>query len=339
VDLWNIPIARITEQYLQYLGIMSELNINVAGEFIVMAATLIEIKSRMMTPDPAPMPEEEPDDPRMELIRQLMEYKRFKEAALALNERAEQRAERFARPGEQPAGGEVRVGGPAGVTLWTLLEAFSKILQQTGAIKDHRLVLDAVPQERIQRELEETVRVAGRTTFAAVFTGQFSRVRLIGTFIAVLELVKQQALRVEQETSFGEIWLTYVPPEERAPAIAEPELPSAEAAAAPLPAESSGNADEETPEEEAGDAGDDEWPEETSDIVLPEVPEIDGPLPARPDASDQHEEHEEDEGHEDEKHEERAEHETHEGREIHEAGEGQAKLEEHEERAKHEEKQ
>ena len=288
VDLWNLPIASITEQYLKYMELMTELNINIAGEFIVMAAQLIEIKSRLMTPEPEPMPEEEPDDPRMELVRQLMEYKRFKEAALALNDRAELRSERFARPGERPDGTVGPVSGaPAGVSLWTLLEAFSKILQQTGG--DHKLVFDPMPQEKIQAELEETVRAAGRLTFAGVFQGQVTRLRLIGTFIALLELVKQQALRVEQEAAFGEIWLTYVPPEERV------QVP------APLPVEPAPEAAAPEPLAEPEEPADDEWPEGDSGLVLPDVPSVDeSPAPAAPPASNEPDEAEVDEEDEDE---------------------------------------
>ncbi|MGD1000229.1 MAG: segregation/condensation protein A [Candidatus Brocadiia bacterium] len=283
VDLWNLPIARITEQYLRYMELMTELNINVAGEFIVMAAQLIEIKSRMMTPEPEPMPEEEPDDPRMELVRQLLEYKRFKEAALALNDRAELQSERFARPGERPDGTVGPVSGaPAGVSLWTLFEAFSKILQQTGG--GHELVFDPMPQERIQRELEETMRTAGRLTFVGVFQGQMTRLRLIGTFIALLELVKQQVLHVEQAEAFGEIWLTYVPPEERVQAA--PPLPPEPAPESPPPA----------PAAEPDEPADDEWPDEDSSIVLPDVPSVDEPLPAPPpDDADEQDEEDEDE--------------------------------------------
>jgi segregation and condensation protein A len=290
VDIWNIPIARITEQYLRYMELLSELNINVAGDFIVMAAKLIEIKSRMMTPEPEPMPEEEADDPRMELVRQLMEYKRFKEAALALNDRAELQSERFARPGERPDGTVGPVSGaPAGVSLWTLLEAFSKILQQTGG--GHKLVFDSMPQEKIQQELEETVRAAGRLTFAAVFQGQVTRLRLIGTFIALLELVKQQAIRVEQPEAFGEIWLTYVPPEERVQAAPLPTELMPEFPAPQAPAET---------EEPA----DDEWPQEDSGIVLPDVPSVDelpapAPAPASDDPEEQDEEDEDDDEDED----------------------------------------
>ena len=215
MDLWNIPIARITEQYLQYLEIMSELNINVAGEFIVMAATLIEIKSRMMTPEPEPMPEEEPDDPRMELVRQLMEYKRFKEAALALNDRAELRAERFARPGERPdGGGEARIGGAGGREP---LDAPGGVLEESSSRPAAATGSSSTPCPRSGSSASWKRRCARRAgmTFAGVFQGQASRMRLIGMFIALLELVRQQAIRVEQGRPFGEIWLTYVPPEER----------------------------------------------------------------------------------------------------------------------------
>jgi segregation and condensation protein A len=284
VDLWNLPIARITEQYLRYMELMSELNINVAGEFIVMAAQLIEIKSRLLTPEPEPMPEEEPDDPRMELVRQLLEYKRFKEAALALNDRAELQSERFARPGERPDGTVGPVSGaPAGVSLWMLFDAFSKILQQTGGAQ--KVVLDSMPQERIQRELEEAVRAAGRLTFAGVFQGQTTRVRLIGTFIALLELVKEQVIRVEQPEAFGEIWLTYVPPEER------------EQVPPPLPPEPAPESPPSAPHAQPEEPADDEWPEEDSGIVLPDVPSVDEPPPSPPsDGPDKQAEEDEDDG-------------------------------------------
>ena len=273
VDIWNIPIARITEQYLRCLNMMTELNINVAGEFIVMAATLMEIKSRMMAPNPEPMPDEEEEDPRMELVRQLMEYKRFKEAALALNERAEARAERFARPGQRPESeGDGPAAGGAGADLWALLDAFSKILQQTGARSPHTLVIDRIPQERIQAELEERLRRLGRVSFLRLFEGAVTRAQLVATFIALLELVKRQAIRVEQGQPFGEIWLTYVPEEERQPVL---EPAAVEAAPAAPPGEENVPPKADAPESDEG--YDEEWPSEETDIALPNVLELDDP--------------------------------------------------------------
>jgi segregation and condensation protein A len=262
VDIWDIPVARITEQYVKYLDLMGELNINVAGEFIVMAATLIEIKSRMLAPEPVQAEEENLVDPRMELVRQLMEYRRFKEAAAALTERAEDQARRFGRTGEKPPTEEAdRTAGPAGVTIWTLLDAFSKVLEHTGAARDHRLVLDTIPQEQINAELEERLRTVGRANFFSLFEGQASRVRIVGTFLALLELVKQQALRVEQEAAFGDIWIVYVPPGERAAWDApEPPIRPAEAEVAPPTSSDT--------EEEYGE----EWPEEEG-LSMPDVDE------------------------------------------------------------------
>jgi len=225
VDVYDIPIARVTEQYLHYLNLFAELNINVAGEFVVMAATLMEIKSRMMAPQPEEMPEEEMEDPRLELVRQLMEYKRFKEAALALTDRAAQRAERFTRAGERVGDeDESRTAPPTGLTLWTLLDAFSRILEQTGRRGPHTVIFDEIPQERIQADLEREVRAAGRMSFLQAFDGRPNRSILIGVFLALLELVRRQVIHIEQEQPFGEIWLTYVPEEERT-TFAEPEPP------------------------------------------------------------------------------------------------------------------
>jgi len=215
VDIFDIPIARITEEYLRYLDLMSEMNVEMAGEFLVMAATLMEIKSRMMAPQPEPLEEDqEPEDPRLELVRRLMEYRRFKEAAVELARRAEERAERFGRPGERVQEEHAPAAAP-GVTIWALLDAFSRVLEQTGARGPHRVVLEEIPQERLERELEERVRGAGRMTFMEVFRGRTSRALLIGLFLALLELARRGAIRVVQEEPFGEIWVSHVPPEER----------------------------------------------------------------------------------------------------------------------------
>lgn len=267
VDIWNIPISRITEQYLQYVEIMGELNINVAGDFIVMAATLIEIKSRMLAPEPVVAEEEEQDDPRMELVRQLMEYRRFKEAAAALTERADLQSQRFTRAGEKLASDDdVKAVGDIGVNLWALLDAFSKVLKQTGIKADHRLVLDNIPQEEIQKGLEERLRQQGRANFFSLFEGESSRVRIVGTFLALLELVKQQALRIEQEETFGDIFITFIPPEQRVivETPREPEPPQPEP----------------QPEAEPQEPYDGEWPDE--ELAIPDVPDVEGDAKTSP---------------------------------------------------------
>ena len=262
VDIYDIPVARITEQYLEYLNLFSELNINVAGEFVIMAATLIEIKSRMMAPQPEEMPEDELEDPRLELVHQLMEYKRFKEAALALTERAARRAEQFGRAGERVTeDGRPKAAPPTGLAMWALLDAFSRILEQTGRRGPHKIIMDDIPQEKIQADLELKVCAAGRLSFSQLFEGQPNRSILIGVFFALLELVHRQVLRVDQDEPLAEIWLTYVPESER------PKFEEAELAV-----------DESKPEPEGPGADAAEcWSVDEFPGDLPEVPEVDDP--------------------------------------------------------------
>jgi len=265
VDIYDIPIARITRQYMEYLDLIADLDINVAGEFVVMAATLMEIKSRMMAPEPEPGEEEgDLEDPRMDLVRQLMDYKRFKEAALELKAREADRAERFARAGERPEG-EPRSSAPlpADLTLFALLDAFTRILEQTGRRGPHHISMDDTPQEALRERLETRVREAGRMAFADLFEGEWNRSVLVGMFLALLELVKQQVLRVEQESIFGEIVLAYVPEEER---VVYEESPSAE----------------EPPPEESDQPPllvEDAWDEESLDMDLPDVPDVPEDVP------------------------------------------------------------
>jgi len=262
VDIYDIPIARITEEYLKYLEMMQELDLNVAGEFVVMAATLLDIKARMMAPAPvAEEEEEEAEDPRLELVRQLMEYRRFKEAALELTERARARAERFSRPGEPPPETESPLGVPRGMSLWVLLDAFTRLLEQTGARGPMRVVVDQVPQELFQARLEARASRAGKLRFSDVFEGGRDRGFLIGMFLALLELVRLRVLRVEQEGLFGEIWLMYVPPNERGDVVES-------VAVSDHPARGYADAASTGPEEDRQEESDAEI-----DEVMPELPE------------------------------------------------------------------
>ena len=283
VDIYDIPVARITEQYLTYLDALTDLDVEVAGEFIVMAATLLEIKARMMAPEPVEEEEEEEgEDPRLELVRQLIEYRRFKEAALSLSDRQELRTERFARVGERyDDGGERVVGVPENVNLWALLEAFSSVLRQTGARGPLTVQLDHIPQEQLNSELERRLRTAGRITFFDAFEEHESRPMLVGMFFAVLELARLQVLRVEQEENFGEIWLTYVPPEERETAPAAHE--DHESDGLNDAADKNAGHDEPTWDGEEEDEDEDE-DEDWSD--LPEVPEAEWEGLTGPDESD-----------------------------------------------------
>lgn len=208
IDIWEIPIARITEQYLAYLDAMRVLDIEVAAEFVVMAARLLYIKAQMLLPKP-PGEEgaDEAEDPRLDLALLLMEYKLFREASRDLAERAESRWALFGRPEVYaPKRSDVRYTDPVGnVTLKDLSKAFLRILSAYHPPK-------AIPIPSVKVSVSERVRtlralfaVRRRVPFHALFEEAPSRPEVIATFLALLELVRQGVVRAEQPSPFGPI--------------------------------------------------------------------------------------------------------------------------------------
>jgi len=207
VDIYDIPIARITDQYLAYVELLRQIDPSAAGEFLVLAATLMEIKSRMLLPQPPVESDQEMIDPRLELVRQLLEYKRFKDAADQLYAAAQEQSLRFPR---QPSGLSRDDAGHLdldALNLWDLVEAFREMMAKTGRLAPHEVVYDDTPValhaadivDRLQRE-------GGALVFIRVFEGR-TRSECIGLFLALLELVRQRRIRVEQEVPFGPIYL------------------------------------------------------------------------------------------------------------------------------------
>jgi segregation and condensation protein A len=221
VDVCDIPVARIAEQYLDYLRLIELVDVERAGDFIVMAATLMEIKSKMLLPRTEEEGEEEAD-PRLELVRQLLEYKRFKDAAALLEERAERQLERLPR-------NPVDLSAPAAeaplaaVELWDLVSAFGRLMRETLALQPKQIIADETPIHVYMQQIFERVEAEGQVPFVALFTPPHHRARLIGLFLATLELIKGKQVSVEQDRPFGEIVVRrYVappplPPEEPAP--------------------------------------------------------------------------------------------------------------------------
>src|SRR5262245_39299354 len=160
VDIRDIPIARVTEQFLDHLRVLELIDVERAGDFLVMAATLMEIKSRMLLPRTEEEGEEE-SDPRLELVRQLLEYKQFKDAAALLESRAEQQLCRLPRqPLELPAPVDAAQQPLAAVELWDLVSAFGRLMRETLALQPKQIVVDETPihvhMERILAALEQT---------------------------------------------------------------------------------------------------------------------------------------------------------------------------------------
>jgi segregation and condensation protein A len=208
VNIYDIPIALIADQYLQYLSLMQELNLDVAGEFLVMAATLIHIKSRMLIPRPTPevVGEEDEEDPREALVRRLLEHQRFKAAAELLHERQTVRAAQFHRPDAAVAdvAGE-GVEPELEVDLFSLLAAFRGVLERA---KTRPRVVLPPEQMSIEQRIEQLLERLSETEavgFEDLFADANSRPALIVTFLALLEMIRLKLIRVFQSGSFGPI--------------------------------------------------------------------------------------------------------------------------------------
>jgi segregation and condensation protein A len=206
VDVLDIPIARLAEQFLDHLRGLHQLDVEFAGEFLVMAATLMEIKSRMLLPTDATTDEEEREDPRRELVKQLLEYRKIKDAAAALEERAEQQGTRVARlelpDTSGPAEPRVRP-----VELWDLVSAFARLMRETQALQPKTIAVDDTPQHVYEAQIAERVQKEGRIRFRDAFTTPYHKARLIGIFLAILELIRSRGIGLEQLGEGDEIWL------------------------------------------------------------------------------------------------------------------------------------
>jgi segregation and condensation protein A len=208
VDVLDIPIATITEQFLAYLQGLRELDFELAGDFLLMAATLMEIKSRMILPPDAHAENAEETDPRRELVRQLLEYRKIKDAAAALEVRAEAQSTHVARqePPEPASPGAVQRVKP--VELWDLVSAFARLMRETQALEPATIAVDDTPQHVHESRITNRVNVEGRVQFREVFTPPYFKARLIGIFLAVLEVIRNHGIGLEQpDGEGGEIWL------------------------------------------------------------------------------------------------------------------------------------
>jgi len=208
LDITNISISLITEQYLEYLKLMKVLNLDIAGEYLLMASTLLFIKSKMLLPISSEEEEAEGEDPRAELVRRLLEYQKFKEAAAELEKRPMLDRDVFIRSTSmeiEDVGEEERVD----VSLFELVEAFRKILERVKTEEFHEVILDRLTvEEKIQEILSLLQKEKRSISFHLLFPEQASRRVIIITFLAILELVKMKLVRIFQLAPFETIRLS-----------------------------------------------------------------------------------------------------------------------------------
>jgi segregation and condensation protein A len=220
VDILDLPIARITDQFREFLEVLEILDLDLVGDFVVVASSLAEIKSRMVLPaseDDQPADDEPPlqeDDARSELIHRLLEYKKFKDAAAALDERAAEWQERYPRlsddrpsVGKDPASDFIKE-----VELWDLISALSRILRRKDVEEEASIRYDDTPIQVHVERIASKVRAEGEVRFTSLFDAETLRSRIVGMFLAVLELLRHHGFRAVQYEAYGEI--TIYPPED-----------------------------------------------------------------------------------------------------------------------------
>jgi segregation and condensation protein A len=229
LDIFDIPVSFVTEKYLAYINLMQELSIDVASEYLVMAATLAHIKSKSLLPnepstDEDGLGEDEEGDPREELIRRLLEYQKYKHAAAELNDRGALGRDIFLRGSKTP-----EADGPAPlapVELWSLLDAFGKVLSRAKVDLQHEVSFDRMSITDRINQLMEKITKKSRCRFEDLFDGQRTRFDLIITFLALLEMTRLRMTRLYQSDPLADIFIetAMVSPDAAPTEIPEPSV-------------------------------------------------------------------------------------------------------------------
>ena len=248
IDLHDIPVAELTEQYLNHLKVIQQIDVELAGEFLVMAATLLEIKSQMLVPYVTEQDEneqdptdaiEDPTDPRYELVQQLLAYKRFKDASIELEDRQREWSDRFpahptARPkDEKPAAAPDEPQDAEQIEIdledanvMDLCEAFGRILDSIGHKPQVAVTYDDTPISLHADDIADRLKRDGAMTLQKIFEGRTGRGEMVGLFLATLELVRTRRVRVIQDKNGGDIELELRPEEEHIDPLAVPDTES-----------------------------------------------------------------------------------------------------------------
>ena len=210
VDILNIPVAPITDQFLQYIDVLKEIDINSVGDFLAMASTLVEIKSYQVLPN-SEETEEELEDPRQDLVKQLLTYKTYSDHAAKLEAQGRKWQQHYPRvANDLPTRQKNLADEPIReVELWDLVSAFGRIMRDSAPQIKHEIVYDDTPISTHMKHIYYRLKLEKNVPFRSFFSAGQHKSTLIGVFLAVLELVRHEYAYVSQEELFGEIELTY----------------------------------------------------------------------------------------------------------------------------------
>lgn len=206
LDAQDVTTSEITEQYLAYLEMLGELNLDVAGEYLVMAATLLLIKSFSLLPHPQLADQEEVEELKRDLVERLLEYQRYREAADKLAERPLLGRDVFVAPGVTPPADRDEVPRLT-VSLFDLIEAMGAVLKRLADKAPRDIRLRDIPVAACIPRILSALEGGQRVEFTAIFEDTHDRALIVATFIALLELIRRRVVRAYQEVRFGPIWL------------------------------------------------------------------------------------------------------------------------------------
>jgi segregation and condensation protein A len=224
LDILDIPISLVTDQYMQMLTVLEVIDVNAVGDFLELATRLMEVKTQLMLPRHEEEPtEEQVEDPRHDIVQRLLEYKKYKDAASMLAERGQLWQQRFARrandlptnsvdPAEQPI---------HEVEMWDLVSAFARVIRDNATANPKAIRYDDTPIEVYMDRIRERLTTECPLAFTALFQAGMIKEQMIGIFLAVLELIRHHHVQVEQADLFGEIWISVKAAEEKMLAEAE----------------------------------------------------------------------------------------------------------------------
>ena len=210
LDICNLPLSRITEQYLEFIKILEFLDFNEIGEFIWVAAQLIEIKSRQILPDAEAIEQDEVEQDKTNFIEHLIEYKKYRDAAADLEQCREQMQHNYPRlANDLPPRATKTASEPIKrVELWDLVSAFGRIVKESQVDPQSRIVNKEPPIYVYMQKIQEKLKTQGSTTFSELFLPGMKRTALIGTFLGAMELIRHFGVQAQQYELFGEIWIS-----------------------------------------------------------------------------------------------------------------------------------